>query len=752
MGAGGRLASAMQRTLADFVGVLWAAGCFAVVFVPPGYLFAQVLNVGGFRGRSLPERLLWAVGLSGPVSILIAVFGSRHLSHVLLTWVLLGVAAVWFALLGWEGMRGRLIRREEWDRTALVVLALMGLVGLYCVLATLGITVGHRLYEGAYAGDWSVRIPLTAAAIRGENPLQTPFYGVYGQSAPLRYYYYWYVLCGAVGRMAHATARPVLAASGVWSALSLVSVLFLCAKYLFRVPDVSGEGRAALRRRCLWMLPVCCVLGLDVVPAVAGVLLRPPQLYPEMEWWRAQGDYALSFHSAVLYAPHHTAGLAACMLGFLLLTMCARRVGSAVVSWRVIGCVAAAAGVCFAAAVGTSTYLVVIFAIVCVLLAMERGLARDWRGVGAIALAGVVALPLAATYLHQVLLGPAAALHATNVHVGHARFVGVFPRNLELTRVDLVLLRHKLHEVGKPPVWEQVLVRPVLWVLLFAIELGFFGFVLGWRGWCDLRQPRSLTVERRMQWVLFVGLAFAALLLTSEPVIGVNDLGRHAGLALRFVAVLWATPLVLRALGEPRYWPLPRHRWVMRVVYATVVLGLGSQVWQAVVQRSYLWLVDRGSIVHPYAPFPRFPHYGRRYFEAREAFEAMDRAVPVGGRVQFNPGSTYWTLMTDYLERPVAAVDLDCNVGFGGDLQLCHRAMPEIRGLFGGGHPIVGTAQAFDSAAVFDRVCAEHGLQAVVATASDRVWPERASWLWTRPVLFANGSVRVVGCTRGVSR
>lgn len=745
----------MQRTLSDFVAVVFAAGWFGVFFVPPGYLFAQALNVQGFRGRSLVERLLWAVTLSAPVSTLIAVFAGRHLSNGATTGLILGLLAGWIVLLGWQGWGGRLTRRTEWDRHAGIAFAAMLGLGLYCVLATLGITVGHKLYEGAYAGDWSVRIPLTAAAIRGGVPPLTPFYGVYGASAPLRYYYYWYVLCGAVGRMAHATARPVLAASGVWSAFALVATLFLYAKHLFRVQG-SEESKGALRRRCLWMLPVGCVLGLDVLPAIAGLLLRPAQLYPEMEWWRSQGDYSLSFHTAVLYAPHHAAGLAMCTLGFLLLSMCARRHLGAMVPWRVIACSAVAAGVCFAAALGTSTYLTVIFTLACMLLAVERGLVRDWRAVIAIALAGMAAAPLAGTYLHEILSGAATALHANNVHLGRARFVAVFPRNFDLTRVELVLLRHKLHQTGKPPMWEQVLLRPVLWVLLFAIELGFFGFVLLWRAWCDLRQPRLLTTERRMQWVLFAALAFAALLLTSEPVIGVNDLGRHAGLALRFVAVLWATPLLLRGLKERRYWPLPKHRLVMQVVYATVILGLLSQVWQAVVQRSYFWMVDRGSIRYPYAPFPRFEHYGRRYFEAREAFEAMDRKVPVGGRVQFNPGSTYWTLMTDYLERPVAAVDLDCNVGFGGDLARCHAAMPEIRGLFGGGRPIVGQMQTFEDAGVtpaaFDRVCAEHGLKAVIVTASDRVWVERSSWVWMRPAMFENASVRVVGCPGAAER
>ncbi len=725
--------------------------CFAPLLVPPGYLLAQALDVQGFRRRTLAERLLWAVALSVPVSTLLTVFCGRYSSASATTGLIVGLAGLWLLLLGWLALQGQLCGRDPVDRWTLWTgVTMVGVAG-YTALATVGITVGRKLYEGTYAGDWSVRIPLMAAAIHGGVPILTPFYGVFGQTAPLRYYYYWYVLCGAVGRLGHLGARPVLAASSAWSAFALVSALLLMARYLFGFSTAATDARPT-RWRYWLALPVACILGLDVLPAIAGLLLPGHKLYPEIEWWRTQGDFSLSVHTAVLYAPHHTAGLVCCLLGFLLLTLTARRGDAPLRQWPTLLKHAALAGICFAAALGTSTYLTLIFAIACTLLAAERTSRRDGRAVLAIALAGLVALPLSTTYLHEILAGAGATLHAESTHIHHARFIAFFPRNVGLPRIELLQIGYQMGYRKLTPFWVKALLRPVMTVLLFAIELGFFGFVLARRAWLDLRQPRQLTDVQRMQWALFAGLAFAALFLTSEPVIGVNDLGRHAGLALRIVAVLWATPMVAEALRQPRLWPLFGHRTVMHLVYASVVLGLCTQVWQAAVQRSYFWLVDRGTVRHPFAPFPRFEHYGSRYFELREAMEAMDRGVQTSEHVQFNPASTYWTGMTDYLERPVAAFDVDCQAAFGGNLERCHQAMPSIRGLFGGGTPESGPVQQFDPAgitpAAFDRVCQEQKLVAVVATASDRVWPERTSWIWTRPLLFGNRSIRVVRCRR----
>ena len=90
----------------------------------------------------------------------------------------------------WHLSRGRLTSRREWDAPVCWTSLALLLIAAYCMLATLGVTVGSRLYEGVYAADWGVRIPLTAAAIHNGVPIPNPLYGLEGHTASLRYYYY----------------------------------------------------------------------------------------------------------------------------------------------------------------------------------------------------------------------------------------------------------------------------------------------------------------------------------------------------------------------------------------------------------------------------------------------------------------------------------------------------------------------------------------------------------------------------------
>ena len=313
----------MNLTAGDLLASALALFGFAIYFIPPGYLLASLTQIGGFRARSLPERLLWSVSLSTPLAILLSVQMGRHFSPIISNMFVYALGIAFVLLVIAQALRRQLFYAAEWDRpTRYVALAMAGLA-VYCLLATVGIQVGHRLFESVTSGDWGVRVPLVSAAIRGHVPPYNPFYGIDGKATPLRYYYYWYVLCGQLGRILHATPRAILTASTAWSGLALFSTFFLCFKYLFH--STVDEKTVSLRRICLLSLPVACILGLDLIPIIIGLFLHPVRVFPEMEWWRSQSELSPSFHSAMLYGPHHAAGLACSMVGYLLLIFCATR-------------------------------------------------------------------------------------------------------------------------------------------------------------------------------------------------------------------------------------------------------------------------------------------------------------------------------------------------------------------------------------------------------------------------------------------
>ena len=310
----------MNLTVGDLLASTLAVFGFAIYFVPPGYLLASLTQIADFRMRSLPERLLWSVSLSTPLAILLSVQMGRHFSPIISNMFVYALGIAFVLLVIAQALRGQFFSAAEWDRpTRYVALAMAGFAA-YCLLATVGIQVGHRLFESVTSGDWGVRVPLVSAAIRGHVPPYNPFYGIDGKATPLRYYYYWYVLCGQLGRILHATPRAILTASTVWAGLALFSTLFLCFKYLFH-PTVD-EKTTSLRRICLLSLPVSCILGMDLIPIIIGFFLHPVKVFTDVDGWRSRAEFSPSFHTAILYAPHHVAGLVCCMMGYLLLIFC----------------------------------------------------------------------------------------------------------------------------------------------------------------------------------------------------------------------------------------------------------------------------------------------------------------------------------------------------------------------------------------------------------------------------------------------
>ena len=85
------------------------------------------------------------------------------------------------------------------------------------VLAELiDIPVGSRLYMNVVVHDHALRTAFVDAVIRTGVPPANPLYWP-GHAVPMRNYYFWYVLCAIVSKLAHVTARQALDASCVWA-------------------------------------------------------------------------------------------------------------------------------------------------------------------------------------------------------------------------------------------------------------------------------------------------------------------------------------------------------------------------------------------------------------------------------------------------------------------------------------------------------------------------------------------------------
>ncbi|MEO6922185.1 MAG: hypothetical protein ABI142_00005, partial [Bryocella sp.] len=243
----------MHATLMELVQSTSCALVFALFLLPCGFLTAYASNIHGFRERSSLERLLWSTALSLPVAIVLAELLGRIASPG-------AVEAVFLVLLFMATVLALRIRsRIVWSREARLIAIAALLLAAYLLLTLLDVQVGNKLFVPTTFTDWGVRAPLIWSAIRGPVPPHNPLSALGGHPAPLRYYYFWYVLCALPAHLLHASPSAALAASSVWAGFALLSVAFLLVKYF--VPS-----EFPLRRYALLLLLPMLVIGLDILP------------------------------------------------------------------------------------------------------------------------------------------------------------------------------------------------------------------------------------------------------------------------------------------------------------------------------------------------------------------------------------------------------------------------------------------------------------------------------------------------------
>ena len=723
-------------------------------FFAPGYVTASLTNVFDFQSRGAIERLLWAVALSQPVSLLLAVHPGVPIAPRWTTAVFVG-AAVYAAALLWRDQRLHpLMEKRPWQRGTAVGITVAIFLVLFCVLSAVPIETRGRLYESAVWQDWNVRIQLVNAAIRGGNAPGNPMFAPGGVSAPLHYYYYWYVLCARMHDLVPVSARAVFTTSCAGASLSVLAFLLLAVKYLTAL-------RHGLRQTCMAMLLGSAIIGLDLVPSAFA--LWHHRAYPNLQFWLS--DRSPSWLHILLWSPHHGAGVECCGLAILLF------VHSLDLARRQRITHAILAGICFAAAIGTSTFIALLFASASAFLFLDAALRKQWAMVRVILGAGALAFFLDASFLHHVLLAPSPAQAGGS----HGRALTVWPRYahqaLELIWFGLRLLyREVLHRSIIVPtpgsfIWTQRLLRPFAAAFLFLLDFGFFAFVLIYQARVDLFVTRPMTRQERVLWLVFAGIAIPGCILNSAVMQNNNDLGRHAGLCMHFVMLLWAAPLIAeylaqasgaRARGVKRSTVFGWPRFAERLAVACALLGIAGQITQVILDRVRVPLTDAGLLPRVVVA-ERVPHIGLRFGEIERGMAEAARLTPTDSIVQGNPHSRFQPVFLLYASRQMAASDDGCNTPFGGDPAACAPLVNTLVRLFGGEGPHFQGASrliqppitfdpAFVTPASFSQVCASAKLGAVVANYSDPVWHDRSSWVWQLRPAYANSTVRVFTC------
>ena len=725
--------------------------CLPVFFLAPGYAAASATNLLNFQGQSWIERLLWATALSEPLALWCTVHPGLGLSPRATTASMVACALAACGLALRDKRHPASAVRTLWNQhatlCAMVALALVP----YVLLSVLPIAVHGGLYESAVWQDWNVRIQLVNAAIRGGNAPGNPMFAPDGQPAPLHYYFFWYVLCARMHDLVPVDARAILTASCVGAGLSLLAFLLLAVKYL-------SPSRTPVRRQATAALLGAAILGLDLIPVLFSLLNH--RFYADLQFWL--DERSPGWLHMVLWAPHHVAGLVGCGIGTLLF------VRAPDVSPRQQRVHTVLAGICFAAAIGSSSFIALLFAAACAVLLADALRRREWAVVRTIATAGLLAAVLIAPFLQRVLFAANKDSRGTDAP-RHVVQLGMRYRNqsrellwLTFHHVDPRLTRHALP--GNPGAnrlkWLLRVLRPPYIALLLVFDLGFFLLVLGYQARKDLFRKEPMDRPSRVLWMLFFGMALPGFFLTSGGLQNNNDLGRHAGFCLRLFLLLWSAPLIAAFLDRRRasktaFKPLPLSFWA-RCSVAFAGIGLAGQIAQILLVRTRFALTDAGQLPRVVVE-ERVPRLAFRFGQIQSAMEAATHTTPPDGIVQGNPHSRLRNVLLLYTNRQMAASDDGCNTPFGGDPRQCLPMARSLIQLFGGtGAHYHGAPNALNEtlplepSAVtpenFARLCATYKLSAVVATYVDPVWWDRASWVWQLRPSYRNSTARVFAC------
>src|SRR5579864_5145225 len=369
--------------ISDLVATSVAFFLFALVISVPGYVFGWLADVFGFRERPLLARF----AISVPMSVGVCPILTYLLWHwsIIAVWVMYATFWITFLALLIHERHIWISKPAISCRTGIVLAIVAGWVvlGLLCLV---DLQIGHRLYYPTAAYDYTLRTTITAAITRTGIPPQNPYFFP-GRPFLLRYHYFWFIMCSLVDKLGGALVSPrqAMLASTLWCGIGLIALVPLYLRFF------QPKASLNLERRMLVGIALLGVTGLDIL-GVAAIATTPAHLLPTIEWWNNQIS---AWITAVLWVPHHVAGLIACLTGFLVI-WCAPRGRSLLLSGVI-------AGFAFASAVGLSVYVTLVFAAFLAVWLLITIIKKNRREAFVILVAGLVTVAAVTPYLLELV-------------------------------------------------------------------------------------------------------------------------------------------------------------------------------------------------------------------------------------------------------------------------------------------------------------------------------------------------------------
>ena len=712
--------------LQDVVGTLVAVLTFAIVLYAPGYLVAYATDLFRFRQMGFVDRSMWAIACSFCIAPIAAHLVGRSAGLSGICWLLSICALGTILLLAQKS------GRPDWSRRDIGVTALVGCGWIaFVLLMLIDLQIGHKLFFTVAMADESYRIAFINAVVRTGIPPANPLYFA-GSPAPMPYHYFWYVLCAAVVKLAHVSARQSYIASCIWAGFGLMVTVKLYASHFFH-----------WQRKQRWIaLGLLLVTGADLIPALGNAILQP-SLNGDIEWWSV--DPIDAWPDSLLWVPHHVASVLCCLLAFLFLWRTLEPLSRNAKRWTIV-----LAAVACASAVGLSVYVAFGFALLILAWLVRLVVIRHpqrtelWlRTISVAALSVVMLAPflweLSSACLHPVCVEPnGAATPVTHLFTLSVR--RMIDSGL-LTGLPMFSSWNHSH-----PVLLDQAIRLLLLLPGLAMELGLYGAVLLLLLWAKRRHETMPKNDARDTAVFFAVCGLIMTMFLGSSVISNNDFGYRAVMLAQFFLLLLAAD-VLGSWSVPGSVPVianspTRRRWL----YSLLALGVAGFFYGAFLLRAWLPM----ETTRAQNGFRQLPEES---FQVREAFVALDRVAPPNAVVSFNPidrtiGQKTEVMTPDeYFQRmlvmnagrQILNAERICATHFGGNPSECSPIQNATVQLYALPTPSAQWAHEY---------CSRFGVQYLLVSNRDPAWRSDAGWPVMLPVIAQEPALRILQCSK----
>lgn len=682
----------MNFTLVDTLGILKACFALAPILFAPGYLAGWSFNLFGFRQRRPVLQLALAVPLSIAISPIVSYLVARFLAPAL--WIFYAIAVIGCLLL----LIGQVRKAKPYaiSHHIWIAFAVCGIWVAVAIGCLVDLQIRHALYSPLAAYDHSTRVAMTAAVVRHVPP-SNPFFA--HPAVPLRYHYFWVLLCSLPLKVFDISARHLMYAGVVWCGIGLICTIALGLKFLVRT-------QTAIARKTLIGCALLGVTGLDILPTLYVAASQRTWL-ADMEWWNQVP--ITSWAASLLWVPHHVAALIACVVGFVLLRHDAVTTPKPIVPVLI-------AGVAFASAAGMSVYVTFTFAVAAGLWLLALVASKNWNEAAIFAGVGCVAAILAIAYLVN-LSGPASG----NGFIG----LGFRPFALHL---------HFAQQIGvniqaAPAV---MLANAIALPVNYAIELGVFFMIAVLRLRQVLRRTVPATPDEIAAWTLVMASFLIGTFLQSQT-IATNDLGIRCFLPAQFVLLLWAAIFIDDTWFATAGGKTATRRTVVPALALLLVLGVCGTLYELFMVRMSPVLYDRWGVAGLDWMDPD-SQLGKRTYALRSVYESLNAQLPSSAVIQYNPATRNYVVDALYSFHDAAAGGMDCGAAFGGDPELCKQRVRRL-------------VSVFQNREDVERACRDYGIDVFVAKDTDPGWRDRSSWIWNQAPMLGNDYVRAFRCS-----